>query len=287
MGSQPSAPTLDVAGARRLTRADYQLKEEFTPKLSLAAGKAARSEYERNLEFALGQLGDRSIGQRYEQFLPEEARRRRGLLDQLDAAQTASTEYSRLQTALSDTSGGTLGQALTAEAERRAQSIGQLTPQEQREAAQQSRAAMAARGMATGTGAMGAELLNRDRFVQQRRADDLNLIGGVGQANEMRRVGYAEQSAGLAEQERMRQLGVRQDGYNFALGSNPNMMAIGLGGGYANMTQPAISMMGGQNVTPIYTGGSAGTAGQNMQLMGTLGGGALAAGGMVAGAAII
>jgi len=254
-GSPPSPPTLDTAKSEKLTRADYQLKEEFTPRLTAAAGESSRDEYSKNLQFALGQIADKSIGRRYDQAMPEVAQRRSALLKQIDGSLKSSPQYGRLQRALSDTTGGSLGQALTAEAERRAQSIGQLTPQEQRDATQQARSAMAARGMATGSAGIGAELLNRDRYVQQRRADDLNLIGGVGQANEMRRVGYAEQSAGLAEQERMRRLGLRQDSYNFALGSNPAMMALGLGSGYANMTQPAMGLMGGQNVQPMYSGG--------------------------------
>jgi hypothetical protein len=53
------------------------------------------------------------------------------------------------------------------------------------------------------------------------------------------------------------------------------------------MTAPAMQMVSGAQFTPQYSGGSPGTAGQNMMLAGTLGGGALAAGGMVAGAAII
>jgi hypothetical protein len=43
-----------------------------------------------------------------------------------------------------------------------------LSPEELRDATQSSRQGMAARGMATGNAALGAELLNRDRFANQR-----------------------------------------------------------------------------------------------------------------------
>jgi uncharacterized protein YoaH (UPF0181 family) len=256
-GSAPSAPTLDVGKSTQLTRADYELKQEFTPKLTEAAGEASRSEYGKNLEFALKQLGDRTIGERYEQFLPEEARRRRTLLDQLDAGMGPGAEYTRLQEQMQ----GSVGER-----------AGMLTAEQQREAVQGARSAMAARGMATGNAGVAAELLNRDRYMQQRRAQDLGILG---------------QSAGFADQERMRQLGVRQDAYNFALGSNPNMMAVGLGSGYANMTQPAMGLMGGQNVQPMYSGGQFSSGGGMGGNMGMAAGGALtgAATGAMMGAA--
>jgi hypothetical protein len=54
------------------------------------------------------------------------------------------------------------------------------------------------------------------------------------------------------------------------------------------LTQNAMGMVGGaQGMNPMYSGGSPGTAGQNMMLGGALGGGALAAGGTIAGAVII
>jgi hypothetical protein len=251
-GSAPSPPTLDTAASTRLTESDYKLKEKYTPRLATAAGEASRSEYGKNLEFALKQLGDRSIGERYEQFLPEEALRRRTLLDQLDAGMGPSVEYTRLQEQMQ----GSVGER-----------AGMLTAEQQREAVQAARAGMAARGMATGNAGAAAELLNRDRYVQQRRSQDLGILG---------------QSAGLADQERIRQLGIRQDAYNFSLGSNPNMMALGLGNGYANMTQPALGLMGGQNVQPQYSGGQF-SSGGGFNMMGAAAGGL---GGALSGAAI-
>jgi hypothetical protein len=66
------------------------------------------------------------------------------------------------------------------------------------------------------------------------------------------------------------------------------MMAIGAGSPYANLTQNSMQMVSqASGLNPMYSGGSPGTAGQNMMLAGTLGGGALAAGGTIAGAAIL
>jgi hypothetical protein len=52
-GKQPSPPTLDYGASQRLTRADYELKEEFIPRLTDRTGDAGREEYARNLGFAL------------------------------------------------------------------------------------------------------------------------------------------------------------------------------------------------------------------------------------------
>jgi hypothetical protein len=255
-GGAPEPPKLDVGQSAELYERQLQLQRQYLPSMTATAGQASRGQYRANIDFGLGLLGDAGLRQRYESALPEEMRRRRALLDQLDANEGESAEYRRLQAALGDTTGGTLGQALTAEAERRAQAMGRLSPEEERDAIQQARASMAARGLATGNAGIGAELLNRDRFVQQRRAQDINLVTGVGAANEQRRVGYAGQSAGLADQERARQLGLRQDAYNFSIGSNPAMMALGIGSPYANMTPQAMQMVAGsQGLSPQYSGG--------------------------------
>lgn len=268
-GGAPQPPKLDVGQSAELYERQLQLQQQYMPGMTAAAGAASRGQYRENINFGLGLLGDASLRQRYEAALPEEMQRRRTLLNQLDANASASPEYTRLQAVLGDTSGGTLGQALTAEAERRAQAMGRLSPEEEREAIQQARASMAARGMATGNAGIGAELLNRDRFVRQRRAEDLNLVGSVGAANEQRRVGYAGQAAGLADAERARQLGLRQDAYNFSIGSNPAMMALGMGSPYANMTPQAMQMVSGaQGLSPMYSGGQFSGSGGGFNMAG-------------------
>jgi len=71
-----------------------------------------------------------------------------------------------------DVGSGALGQALLADAAPRLRSAGRLTPQEERDVAQSTRASFAARGMATSAPAAMAEALNRDRFSRQRMTED-------------------------------------------------------------------------------------------------------------------
>lgn len=243
-GSSASPPTLDVGQSAQLLERQLQLQQQYVPSMALQAGQASRDEYRRNLGFGLGLLGEGWIGKAYEGFFPEESARRKSLLGQLDTAQSSSPEYTRLQEQLQ----GAVGER-----------AGMLSAQDAREATQQARGAMAARGMATGNAAIGAELLNRDRFVQQRRAQDLNILG---------------QSAQLADQERARRIGIGQDAYNFSLSSNPQMLALNAGSPYANLTQNAMGMVSSANgLQPMYSGGqfSSGNQGVNM-LAGGLGG---------------
>ena len=70
----------------------------------------------------------------------------------------------------------------------------QLSPEEMRNATQSARAAMAARGMATGNAAVGAEILNRDAFAQQRLDQRRQFALGANQldlARRQRRLGLA------------------------------------------------------------------------------------------------
>ena len=69
-----------------------------------------------------------------------------------------------------------------------------LSPEQMREATQSARAAFAARGMATGNAAAGAEILNRDAFASARQDQRRGFAAGVNQmdlARRQRRVGLA------------------------------------------------------------------------------------------------
>ena len=69
-----------------------------------------------------------------------------------------------------------------------------LSPEQQRQATQSARAAFAARGMATGNAAAGAEILNRDAFATARQDQRRWFAAGVNQmdlARRQRRVGLA------------------------------------------------------------------------------------------------
>ena len=69
-----------------------------------------------------------------------------------------------------------------------------LSPEQQRQATQSARAAFAARGMATGNAAAGAELLSRDAYGTARQDQRRGFAAGVNQmdlARRQRRVGLA------------------------------------------------------------------------------------------------
>ena len=242
-GSSPTAPTLDTTQSASLLRQQLAIQREELPAMSVAAGNASRQESRRNIDFGLRLLGDQRLRSSYEAALPDEMRRRTSLLGQLDAAQTAAPEYTRLQEQLQ----GAVGER-----------AGMLSAQDTRDATQQARAGMAARGMATGSAGLGVELLNRDRFVQQRRAQDLGILG---------------QSAQLAEQERMRRMGLGQDAYNFSMGTNPALMAMGMGSPFANLTPQSMQMVAGaQGLSPMYSGGQFSSGGGANPMMGAAGG---------------
>jgi hypothetical protein len=74
---------------------------------------------------------------------------------------------------------GTLGQSLMQRALSGIARGGRLNEQASRDAIQSARQAFAARGLATGGAAIGAELLNRDRYARQREMEDLAFASGV------------------------------------------------------------------------------------------------------------
>ena len=74
---------------------------------------------------------------------------------------------------------GMLGQSLMQRAMTGIERGGLLSPQATRDAIQSARQGFAARGLATGNAALGAELLNRDRFARVREMEDLNFASGV------------------------------------------------------------------------------------------------------------
>jgi hypothetical protein len=78
-----------------------------------------------------------------------------------------------------DVAAGSLGGALMSQAMERAQSGGRLSAEASRDATQAARAGMAARGMATGSAGLAAEMLNRDRFARARRDEDNAFASAV------------------------------------------------------------------------------------------------------------
>ena len=101
-----------------------------------------------------------------------------------------------------------------------------LSPEQTREATQSARAAMAARGLATGNAAVGAEILNRDAYATARQDQRRNFAMGVNQLD-------------LARRQRRIGLGgmyLETDPYRQALGP-----AFGLGGDTLRTSQGQVS----------------------------------------------
>jgi hypothetical protein len=86
---------------------------------------------------------------------------------------------------------GGLGNSLMGEAQRRVALQGRLSAEAERDATQTARAAMAARGMATGSAGAAAEVLNRDRFARARNSEDLAFASGVQSQDLQRRMNNA------------------------------------------------------------------------------------------------
>jgi hypothetical protein len=225
-------------------------------------------------------------------FRPEFAARDR-LLGDMEGARGSSAEYKRMQAAYGkgltaqQTESGALGDRLMSEAMAKMDQGGQLSPEAARDATQAARSGMAARGMATGSAGLGAELLNRDRYAREREFQNLGFAQNVQTQDLGRRqvntamrddtnrfnIGLLGTSAQLSEMERGRQLALGQDAYNFRLSTNPKLMLAGLGSPYANMTSNAMQMVSGAQFTPQYSGGQFSGGGSGLgQTLGMAGG---------------
>ena len=244
--------------------------KEYNKKVSDLEGRIT------NAEGRVKNLKDKDpVADLQKAFRPEFAARDR-LLGDMEGARASSAEYTRYQDNLAE--GGELGRRLMTEALGRSErGFGQLSAEAERNATQAARSGMAARGMATGSAGLGAELLNRDTYQRQRAAEDINFVGGV-MNDERNRFGT---SAQLSEMERGRQLALGQDAYNFRLSTNPKLMLAGLGSPYANMTGNAMQMVSGAQFTPQYSGGQF-SSGGGLGTAGNIAAGA--AGGAVMGA---
>jgi len=164
-----------------------------------------------NQNNAITHYGQRDVVAELRGALPQQFAARDQLLGRLGEAQASTPEYRRMQQALSsgtlaqqvgareaDTATGTaaemgavrdvqagqvgagaLGNTLMGRAEQMAQSTGRLSADGERDAVQSARQGMSARGMATGSAGLAAEMLNRDRYSRQRQFQDLGFAQGV------------------------------------------------------------------------------------------------------------
>jgi hypothetical protein len=180
----------------------------------------------------------------------------------------------------------------------RAQSGGRLSAEASRDATQAARAGMAARGMATGSAGLAAEMLNRDRFARARQTEDNAFASGV-QAQDLTRQFNNQESrmrAQMANQAANQQQLAQNRGFmmagrdafnaaedrrmNMALGANQLDLArrqrrLGLAGGFADLDPYA------RATGPAFQVGTANTN-QGLQSIGQTFGNALTASGNVA-----
>ena len=117
-----------------------------------------------------------------------------------------------------------------------------LSPEEARAATQQARAGMAARGLGTGTGALAAEVLNRDAYATAREAARRNFAGQTNQmlvSNRQNRIGMVGNILGQSVNTRMNQanLGVSLSQANIAADPTMRAMNPSLGMGQGTLGQ--------------------------------------------------
>lgn len=302
---------LDDSG-ETLNRADLtKLRKDSTAlekRIARTKNAAKRDELQGKLDGMRGDIAKMSnpnyAVDRIKGSFAEQYAMRDDLAGRMGAALGETGEYQRMQQALGrgiqaqETDAGALGDRLMQNAIAKIEQGGQLSPEAAREAVQSARSGMAARGLATGSAGLAAELLNRDRYSRQREFENLGFAQNVQTQDLARRQGNASmrdatsrfnmgllgQSAGAAEQERARQLAVGSDRYNFMMATDPKLMAAGIGNPYANLTgsvQSAQSIAGNIAMNPMYSGGQFSSGGMGGAL---LGGGMGAVSGAMAGA---
>jgi hypothetical protein len=99
---------------------------------------------------------------------------------------------------VADVQQGQLGSSLMNRAMAGIDRAGRLSDQQSRDAVQSARQAFAARGLATGNSALGAELLNRDRYSRVRELEDLQFAQQVQQQDLGRQAQNQSTALGLS-----------------------------------------------------------------------------------------
>ena len=172
-----------------------------------------------------------------------------------------------------------------------------LSPEQERAATQQARAGYAARGLGAGTGAMAAEVLNRDAYATQREAQRRTFAGAVMSDTNQAALNVANQRMNYDPYQR-----AFAPGASFGQGISGQAGGM-LGQAYGNAlntvgnvdtfnvnmleTRRNSALNNNASMKGAYYNAQAQQSAGMMGMFGSLGGGALAAGGMIGGAAII
>lgn len=167
---------------------------------------------------------DFDLNAEYTKAFPEITRAQDAFKAQLGAAATPTSQYQAAQNYFDEaTTTGT--QRILEDQAARELALGRsLTPEQEREATQAARAGMAARGLGVGSAAAAAEILNRDRYATERESQRRDFANAV-----MRQgIGIRQDSATLAENERLRQLGLGETLVNTTTAYDPRMRLLGV-----------------------------------------------------------
>lgn len=142
-------------------------------------------------------------------------------------------------TAAGDLQGTDIERELQAQATRELALGRSLTPEQERMAQQSARAGMSARGLGTGTGALAAEVLNRDMFASQREADRRNFAGSTNQmlvGNRQNRLGLVGNLLGQSANTRLAQANLRTGLAGAEITIDPYSRALAPGAGMGSST---------------------------------------------------
>lgn len=142
-------------------------------------------------------------------------------------------------TAAEDLAGTDIERELQAQATRELQLGRALTPEQERMAQQSARAGMAARGLGVGSGALAAEILNRDAFASQREADRRNFAGSTNQmlvSNRQNRLGLVGNILGQSANTRLAQANLRTGLAGAEITIDPYARALAPGAGMGSST---------------------------------------------------
>jgi hypothetical protein len=167
--------------------------------------------------------------------------------DQLIAAEDQATQLGRIgdyteqlgYTAAQDLEGTDIERELGSQALRDLQLGRALSPEQERQAAQQARAGMSARGLGVGNAALAAEILNRDSYASQREAERRNFAGSTNQmlvGNRANRIGMVGNILGQSANTRQNQANLRTALAGANLTVDPYARALAPGAGMGSST---------------------------------------------------
>jgi hypothetical protein len=142
-------------------------------------------------------------------------------------------------TAAADLQGTDIERELQRQATNELQLGRSLSPEQERQAVQQARAGMSARGLGVGTGALAAEILNREAYASQREGDRRNFAGSTNQmlvSNRQNRLGLVGNILGQSANTRLAQANLRTGLAGAEITIDPYSRALAPGAGMGSTT---------------------------------------------------